>query len=73
MCALVADLDTYKARYTTFLRSVLWLKQWGEFKGLIIEFFISHASEIGDNILKEGGKKLEARFMEMHRNKVVDP
>ncbi|CAD6202250.1 unnamed protein product [Miscanthus lutarioriparius] len=73
VCALVADPGMYEARYATFLRSVLRLKQWGEFKGLIVEFFISRASEIGDDILKEGGEKLEARFVEMHRNKAVDP
>jgi len=73
VCALVADPGTYEARYATFLRSVLRLKQWGDFKGLIVEFFISRASEIGDDILKEGGERLEARFVEMHRNKAVDP
>ncbi|OQU93172.1 LOW QUALITY PROTEIN: hypothetical protein SORBI_3001G494150 [Sorghum bicolor] len=62
VCALVADPGTYEARYATFLRSVLRLKQWGDFKGLIVEFFISRASEIGDDILKEGGERLEARF-----------
>jgi hypothetical protein len=73
VCALVADPGTYEARYATFLRSVLRLKQWGDFKGLIVEFFISRATEIGDDVLKEGGEKLEARFVEMHRNKAVDP
>ena len=73
VCALLADPGMYEARYATFLRSVLRLKQWGEFKGLIVEFFISRASEIGDDLLKEGGERLEARFVEMHRNKTVDP
>lgn len=75
VCALVADPGTYEARYATFLKSVLRLKQWGDFKGLIVEFFITRAAEIGDDILrdKEGGEKLEARFVEMHRNKAVDP
>jgi hypothetical protein len=45
---------------------VLRLKQWGDFKGLVVEFFNSHASEIGDDVLKEGGERLEARFVEMH-------
>ncbi|CAD6202248.1 unnamed protein product [Miscanthus lutarioriparius] len=63
---------TYEAGYATFLRSMLRLKQWGEFKG-VAKFFISRASEIGDDVLNESGERLEARFVEMHRNKAVDP
>ena len=69
MCALVAGTParTRPGTRSTFLRSsVLRLKQWGDFKGLVVEFFISHASEIGDDVLKEGGERLEARFVEMH-------
>jgi hypothetical protein len=47
----------YEVRYATFLRLVLWLKQWEEFKGLVIEFFISCATEIRDDVLKDEGRE----------------
>jgi len=72
VCALVAS-GAYEARYATFLRAVLGLERWGEYLGVVLEFFLDRAPEIGREALEEGGEKLAARFVEMHRNKAVDP
>jgi hypothetical protein len=72
VCTLVAD-GMYEARYATFLRAVLGLERWGEYLGVVLDFFLDRAAEIGREALEEGGEKLAARFVEMHRNKAVDP
>ena len=72
VCALVAS-GAYEARYATFLRAVLGLELWGEYLGVVLEFFLDRAAEIGREALEEGGEKLADRFVEMHRNKAVDP
>ncbi|RLN43520.1 hypothetical protein C2845_PM01G04000 [Panicum miliaceum] len=72
VCTLVAG-GTYEARYATFLRAVLGLDWWGEYLGVVLDFFLNRAAEIGKEALEEGGEKLAARFVEMHRNKAVDP
>jgi hypothetical protein len=76
VCALVADVGTYEARYATFLRAVLRLPHWGEYLDAILDFYIGRAAEIGEEALAEeggDGEKLAARFVEMHRNKATDP
>nr|CAB3501923.1 unnamed protein product [Digitaria exilis] len=72
VCRLVAE-GTYEDRYATFLRSVLALQRWGEYLNVVIDFFVGRAGEIGEEALVEGGEKLAARFVEMHRNKATRP
>ncbi|KAL6649277.1 hypothetical protein ACP70R_013501 [Stipagrostis hirtigluma subsp. patula] len=72
VCGIVAD-GTYEARYATFLRAVFGLEDWSDFMDVMLEFFLDRAAEIGEEALVAGGEKLAAKFVEMHRNKAVDP
>ncbi|KAL6902404.1 hypothetical protein ACP4OV_005280 [Aristida adscensionis] len=69
----IVEDGTYEARYATFLRAVYRLDDWRDYMDAMLEFFIDRAAEIGAAALEDGGERLAARFVEMHRNRAVDP
>jgi hypothetical protein len=72
VCAMVVD-GTYEGRYAAFLRAVFALEDYGDFWDVAFEFYVSRASEIGEEALVAGGEMLEAKFVAMHRNKAGSP
>lgn len=71
ICGIVRD-GTYEAKYATFLRAV-YHSSLRDLSDMILEFFICRALQIGEEAIDAGGEKLVTRFVEMHRNKALNP